>query len=92
MNIKVTAFTETKSSIIPVLFIALICQHAASFLFRNAGVQPNSQEAYEMACQGIIRPQDSDSPPVLYGVKCIEFTPPDFTLGKFYSGSLSMIG
>lgn len=49
-------------------------------MFEYAGVRPNSQEAYEMACQGIIRPESRDTPPMLYGVKCIHFQPPDFTL------------
>ena len=52
-------------------------------VFRYAGVRPNSQEAYDMACQGIIRPQSNEVPPMLYGIKCIHFEPPDFTLGKF---------
>lgn len=49
-------------------------------MFEYAGVRPNSQEAYEMACQGIIRPESRQTPPMLYGVKCIHFDPPDFTL------------
>lgn len=49
-------------------------------MFEYAGVQPNSQEAYEMACHGIIRPESRHTPPMLYGVKCIHFDPPDFTL------------
>lgn len=36
-----------------------------------------------MACQGIIRPESRDTPPMLYGVKCIHFQPPDFTLGMW---------
>jgi len=46
-------------------------------------VNPHSQEAYELACQGIIRPVSTDTPPILYGVKCIYFNPPDFTLGLY---------
>lgn len=49
-------------------------------MFEYAGVRPNSQEAYDMACQGIIRPQSNEVPPMLYGIKCIHFEPPDFTL------------
>lgn len=49
-------------------------------MFQYAGVQPNSQEAYEMACQGIVRPLSKETPPMLYGIKCIHYEPPDFTL------------
>ncbi|CAG5127689.1 unnamed protein product [Candidula unifasciata] len=49
-------------------------------MYRLHGVNPDSQEAYEMAAQGLIRPSARKSEPVLYGVKCIDFQPPDFTL------------
>ncbi|KAH3797766.1 pseudouridylate synthase TRUB2, mitochondrial-like [Dreissena polymorpha] len=49
-------------------------------MFECAGVDRDSQEAYELACAGIIRPSSKESPPVLYGVKCIYFNPPEFTL------------
>lgn len=38
-----------------------------------------SQAAYELACQGPIRPADSKIP-LLYGIKCIEFENPEFTI------------
>ena len=41
-----------------------------------------SQEAYEMAKTGLIRPKNIEAGPVIYGMKCIEFNPPDFTLGE----------
>uniref|UniRef100_A0A0B7BFT1 Pseudouridine synthase II N-terminal domain-containing protein n=1 Tax=Arion vulgaris TaxID=1028688 RepID=A0A0B7BFT1_9EUPU len=49
-------------------------------MYRLHGVNPDSQDAYEMAASGIIRPAERESEPVLYGVKCIDFQPPDFTL------------
>lgn len=51
--------------------------------FSLHGVNPDSQEAYEMAASGIIRPAKRDTHPILYSIKCIDFQPPDFTLGKF---------
>lgn len=51
-----------------------------SLMFQYAGVNPNSQEAYELASRGLIRPDDDQTPPILYGVKCIDFNLPDFTL------------
>ncbi|XP_064649457.1 pseudouridylate synthase TRUB2, mitochondrial-like isoform X2 [Lineus longissimus] len=48
-------------------------------MFHQAGVDLQSQEAYEMAVKGIVRPKDEDIP-IIYGIKCIEFEPPYFTL------------
>jgi len=36
-----------------------------------------------MACRGLVRPDTSDTPPMIYSVKCIDFNLPDVTLGKF---------
>lgn len=49
-------------------------------IFQSAGVDLQSQEAYEMASQGLIRPLSKDTGCLLYNIKCIHFTPPDFTL------------
>lgn len=49
-------------------------------MFECAGVNPNTQEAYELASKGLVRPSYTNRIPVLYGIKCIEFNPPDFTL------------
>lgn len=48
--------------------------------FRLCGVDLQSQTAYELAAKGPIRPMDSKTP-VIYGIKCVEFDPPNFTLG-----------
>uniref|UniRef100_A0A8D8LUV8 Probable tRNA pseudouridine synthase 2 n=1 Tax=Cacopsylla melanoneura TaxID=428564 RepID=A0A8D8LUV8_9HEMI len=48
-------------------------------MFQQAGVQVGSQAAYELAVQGPIRPADL-SEPVVYGLKCVHFKPPDFTI------------
>uniref|UniRef100_A0A1B6D0L3 Pseudouridine synthase II N-terminal domain-containing protein n=2 Tax=Clastoptera arizonana TaxID=38151 RepID=A0A1B6D0L3_9HEMI len=48
-------------------------------MFDMAGVEPSSQEAYELALNGFIRATDK-SLPVLYGIKCIKFEPPNFIL------------
>ena len=46
-----------------------------------------SQEAYDLAVKGLIRAKPVGSEPgtVLYGMRCVEFDPPDFALGKFIS-------
>ncbi|XP_044757228.1 mitochondrial mRNA pseudouridine synthase Trub2 [Coccinella septempunctata] len=48
-------------------------------MFELCGVDMQSQLAYELAVKGPIRPVDSKIP-VLYGIKCVDFNPPDFTL------------
>lgn len=51
-------------------------------LFSQSGVDIQSQTAYELAVQGLIKPANSKIP-ILYGIKCIHFQPPDFTIGKY---------
>lgn len=45
-----------------------------------AGVVPGSQEAYELLKKGLVKPLNSKTPPLIYGVRCIKFEPPEFTL------------
>lgn len=54
------------------------CAHQ-SHAYKYAGVQIQSQTAYELASQGIIRPGD-ESPPLIYNIKCIHFDIPNFTI------------
>lgn len=49
------------------------------FMFMNAGVSLQSQEAYELAVKGLLRPTN-DGTPVIYGIKCISFERPFFTI------------
>lgn len=49
--------------------------------FRLSGVDIQSQDAYELAVKGLVRPADPNVP-MIYGVKCVEFNLPDFTIGK----------
>ncbi|XP_075685715.1 pseudouridylate synthase TRUB2, mitochondrial [Rhinoderma darwinii] len=48
-------------------------------LLMHSHVDLKSQEAYEMAVQGLLRPMVK-SPPLILGVRCVEFSPPNFTL------------
>uniref|UniRef100_A0A672H011 TruB pseudouridine (psi) synthase family member 2 n=1 Tax=Salarias fasciatus TaxID=181472 RepID=A0A672H011_SALFA len=48
-------------------------------LLTYANVDMSSQEAYEMAAQGLLGP-DGKSPPIMTGLRCIRFQPPKFTL------------
>ncbi|KAM9305639.1 pseudouridylate synthase TRUB2, mitochondrial [Gastrophryne carolinensis] len=48
-------------------------------LLLHSHVDLKSQEAYELAVQGQLRPMGS-SPPLILGIRCLEFSPPNFTL------------
>uniref|UniRef100_A0A336MKI3 CSON013563 protein n=1 Tax=Culicoides sonorensis TaxID=179676 RepID=A0A336MKI3_CULSO len=51
-------------------------------IFDMCGIDIQSQEAYNLAVQGPIRPVKTDIP-VIYSVKCLEFKKPYFTLEIF---------
>ena len=55
-----------------------------------AGVDPHSQAAYELAAQGLVRPEDGHTRPMLYSIKCIDFQLPDFTLGGLLAAVVSL--
>lgn len=48
-------------------------------MYHYMGVDIKSQTAYELASKGLIRPAEN-SPPILYGIKCIDFNLPEFTI------------
>lgn len=48
-------------------------------MFEMSGVDIQSQAAYELACKGPIRPSNRQNP-TIYGIRCIEFNRPEFTL------------
>ncbi|XP_031849480.1 pseudouridylate synthase TRUB2, mitochondrial [Nomia melanderi] len=48
-------------------------------MFELCGVDMQSQTAYELATKGLLRPLDSKIP-MLYTIRCIDFSPPEFTL------------
>lgn len=49
-------------------------------MLNYAGVVPGSQEAYELLKKGLVKPKNPLTPPLIYGVRCINFEPPNFTL------------
>lgn len=55
--------------------------HWPILISRLSGVHMESQTAYELACEGLIRPTNNKLP-VLYGIRCVHFNTPNFTLGK----------
>ncbi|XP_017877533.1 mitochondrial mRNA pseudouridine synthase Trub2 [Ceratina calcarata] len=48
-------------------------------MFDLCGVDIQSQAAYELALRGPIRPANSNIP-MIYTIKCVDFSPPEFTL------------
>ncbi|XP_022531446.2 mitochondrial mRNA pseudouridine synthase TRUB2 [Astyanax mexicanus] len=48
-------------------------------LIMYSRVDLHSQEAYELAVKGMLRPQDK-SPPIITGLRCLSFKPPYFKL------------
>ncbi|XP_018574955.1 mitochondrial mRNA pseudouridine synthase Trub2 [Anoplophora glabripennis] len=48
-------------------------------MFEMCGVDMQSQLAYDLAIKGPIRPINSKIP-IIYGLKCVEFEPPGFTI------------
>lgn len=49
-------------------------------MFSAAGIDLQTEEAYQLACKGLLRPTDPKFGPVIYGMRCIHFKEPDFTL------------
>lgn len=73
---------STFAHIFPDKIAALVSSIQASHqkkMFELCGVDPHSQAAYELAAGGLIRPVNNQLP-VVYGIKCIHFKRPDFTL------------
>ncbi|PZC79648.1 hypothetical protein B5X24_HaOG216172 [Helicoverpa armigera] len=48
-------------------------------MFEQSGLHMDSQTTYELASKGLIRPVDNKIP-VIYGIKCVYFNSPNFTL------------
>ena len=51
-----------------------------SIMYRTMGIDIKSDAGYKLASQGLVRPGLGKLHPIVYGLKCIHFEPPDFTL------------
>lgn len=49
-------------------------------MFRTVGVDLRSEEAYQLASKGLIRPAGGKTHPIIYSLKLTQFLPPDFTI------------
>ena len=47
---------------------------------RNFGVDLQSQEGYELASRGLLRPKDTHTPAQIYSIRCIELSRPFFKI------------
>lgn len=59
-------------------------------MLRFCGLDMQSQAAYELAVQGLVRPADNNIP-MIYTIKCVDFKSPEFTLGKYYNFYVSFL-
>ena len=50
-------------------------------MYKHFGLDIQSQEAFELACKGLLRPMSPVTPPQIYSIRCIEFDRPFFKLG-----------
>ncbi|EZA49642.1 hypothetical protein DMN91_006414 [Ooceraea biroi] len=48
-------------------------------MFELCGLDIQSQTAFELAAQGLVRPADKDIP-MIYNIKCVDFASPEFTI------------
>ncbi|XP_060070803.1 pseudouridylate synthase TRUB2, mitochondrial-like [Ylistrum balloti] len=74
-----STFSHVNTSLVEKVCAAVEATHQRK-MFDYAGVNPESQEAYELATQGLLRPQMHITEPIIYSIKCVAFDPPYFTL------------
>lgn len=48
---------------------------------RHSNIDMKTQEAYELAVNGLIRPMGK-SPPIITAIRCLQFALPEFQLGR----------
>jgi hypothetical protein len=51
-------------------------------MYRYFGINIQTQESYELASSGLLRPKDNNTPPIIYSIKCIDYRRPFFKYGK----------
>ncbi|XP_070532133.1 pseudouridylate synthase TRUB2, mitochondrial-like [Ptychodera flava] len=60
--------------------VAAMMRVHQSAMTRFSGVDMQSQEAYELAVRGLLRPSLDKLPPIILRMKCLHFENPDFTI------------
>ncbi|NXG63927.1 TRUB2 synthase, partial [Hemiprocne comata] len=74
---KTTFDHITREKLERILAVIQGTNHKALLMYSNIDLK--SQEAYELAVKGLIRPMEK-SPPIITGIRCLQFTPPEFQL------------
>lgn len=72
------SFRHVKKTTVDRVLSSIQASHQR-LMFEQLGLDVQSQAAYELAAQGPIRPS-SKHMTIMYGIKCIEFVPPNFTI------------
>lgn len=49
-------------------------------MYKHFGVDVQSQEAFELASKGLLRPKSTRTPPQIYSLRCVEYDRPFFKL------------
>ncbi|XP_014481266.1 PREDICTED: probable tRNA pseudouridine synthase 2 isoform X2 [Dinoponera quadriceps] len=76
--VEKAVYKFVKRKVIDQLCAAMQASHQKS-MFELSGIDMQSQAAFELAARGLVRPTDRKIP-MIYSIKCIDFTPPEFTL------------
>ncbi|KOC66052.1 putative tRNA pseudouridine synthase 2 [Habropoda laboriosa] len=76
--VEKSKYTHVKRGHIDKICTSMQSSHQRK-MFDLCGVDIQSQAAYELALQGPLRPTDR-SIPLLYTIKCVDFSPPHFAL------------
>ncbi|XP_071673336.1 pseudouridylate synthase TRUB2, mitochondrial isoform X2 [Patagioenas fasciata] len=74
---KTTFDHITREKLERILAVIQGTNHKALLMYSN--IDMKTQEAYELAVQGLIRPMGK-SPPIITGIRCLQFAPPEFQL------------
>ncbi|XP_066466816.1 pseudouridylate synthase TRUB2, mitochondrial isoform X1 [Tiliqua scincoides] len=76
--IEKTTFDHiTRENLERILAVIQGSNHKA--LLQHANIDLKTQEAYELAVKGLIRPMEK-SPPLITAIRCLRFAPPEFQL------------
>nr|XP_058928627.1 pseudouridylate synthase TRUB2, mitochondrial isoform X2 [Kogia breviceps] len=70
--------------------LALIQGSHQKALVMYSNVDLQTQEAYDMAVSGVIRPMNK-SPMLITGIRCLQFAPPEFLLGRDENGPSPLV-
>lgn len=84
LRIKPAALLYWAGDIFEYHRIEVLSVSAAPFLScsRHSNIDMKTQEAYELAVRGLIRPMGK-SPPIITAIRCLQFAPPEFQLGRY---------